>query len=194
MNKETLHWKASGLQNLTDARYFNALEEPWLGFSFNVLDPSAVTVSKAKEILDWLFEPRAVAGFGMHQTKEEIEFILEETAIPYVEVDFGHEWIQYASNLDNTLIRVHANNLKEVQNSGLKPAVWILQLDSFPDQDVIQWINSEPVILRSKPEKEILKQLLEATKPLGFELEILPEEKPGWSAVDIYDEIIDCLS
>jgi len=189
----TAEASSTSKENLTDARYFNALEEPWLGFSFDVLDASAVTVDKAKEILDWLFEPRCVASFGMHQTKEEIEFILEETSIPYVEVAWGHEWIQSNSNLENTLIRVHTNDFKEVQNSELKPAVWIVSLESFPDETLIHWINNEPVIIRIKPEKETLKQLLDACQPLGFEFAIEPEERPGWSAVDVYDEIIEAI-
>ena len=44
------YWKASFIDHLTDARFFNSLENAWMEFSFDVLEKRAVTIEKAKAI------------------------------------------------------------------------------------------------------------------------------------------------
>jgi hypothetical protein len=72
------YWKASFIDHLTDARFFNSLKNAWMEFSFDVLEKRAVTIEKAKAIKEWLYEPQIVASFGMHQSPEEVHFILSE--------------------------------------------------------------------------------------------------------------------
>lgn len=83
--------KASGIHRLTDARYLNALEaDTFLGFSFDAIDPAAVTVDQAKEIIQWLYEPAVVAGFGLHQDAAEISYVLEQIGAAAIQIPAEH--------------------------------------------------------------------------------------------------------
>lgn len=193
----TIHWKAAGLQNLTDARYFNALDESWIGFNFDVLSSDSITLSKAAEIMGWLFEPRAVAAFGLHQTPEEIAFILGETGIPYVEVEAGHAWLNSDQSKGNTIIRIRHSALEKMDIRQMEvPVLWVLDLEEKNDfsEELKHWIAQHPVIIKTGANAEKVKSIYETLHPLGFELELLAEERPGWSAVDIYDEVIEQLT
>jgi phosphoribosylanthranilate isomerase len=60
--------KASGVSNLTDARYFSALEVQWLGFSLTEGD-NFVSVPVIKAIKEWLEGPFFVGEFGLEDAE-----------------------------------------------------------------------------------------------------------------------------
>lgn len=82
--------KIASITNLTDARFFSAIGAHYLGFNFDVLNENNVSIVQAKEIIQWLHEPIIVGEFGIHQTKEEIEFIAKEMELNEIQIPFNH--------------------------------------------------------------------------------------------------------
>jgi hypothetical protein len=77
----------SSISNLSDARFFSAYGIRNFGFCFDVLDPNAMTIDQAKEIISWLHEPKIIGQFGYHQTIEEIEFVDAQLPLHAVQSD-----------------------------------------------------------------------------------------------------------
>ncbi|HRB69408.1 MAG TPA: hypothetical protein PLC92_04830, partial [Chitinophagales bacterium] len=83
--------KISSISNLTDARFFSAIGAHFLGFTFDALNENNISISKAQEIINWLYQPNIVGEFGIHQTKDEIEFIAQQMNLNEIEIPFLHE-------------------------------------------------------------------------------------------------------
>lgn len=83
--------KAGNICQLSDARYLNALEaDILLTFSFDALDPAAMTTSQAAEMIRWLYEPAVVAAFSLHQDEAEIRFVLDSIGASAIQVPETH--------------------------------------------------------------------------------------------------------
>jgi hypothetical protein len=97
----------SSITNLSDARFFSAYGIRFFGFCFDVLDPNAVTIDQAKEIISWLHEPKIIGQFGHHQTMEEIEFVHAKIPLYAVQADFTWElnslpvWVKTAAGIQS---------------------------------------------------------------------------------------------
>ncbi|MBI1224562.1 MAG: hypothetical protein GC192_04945 [Bacteroidetes bacterium] len=63
--------KASGINNLTDARYFAAREVKWLGFRFGGSSRDSISILAAKAIAEWVDGVEIVGEFDF-ATAEEI--------------------------------------------------------------------------------------------------------------------------
>lgn len=80
--------KASSINNLSDARYFNALENIFIGLNFDALHQHHISLQLSHSIISWLFEPKIIAEFGLHQTKEEIDYILNEIDVAGIQIPY----------------------------------------------------------------------------------------------------------
>jgi phosphoribosylanthranilate isomerase len=70
--------KISDIQNLTDARYFAAMDVDYLGFCCNPGSETFCAVSKIKEIKEWVQGPEFVLQFQGFQREEEIKALVDE--------------------------------------------------------------------------------------------------------------------
>lgn len=193
------HWKASGISNLTDARYFNAMEDCWISFAFDVLHPQTISIEKAKAVLEWLHEPLLVASFGLHQDSQEISFVLESTGIKYVELPIEHVLCNDEELLPNLFISLDAKNIALLKAFQNLPKGVIVDVENFSAadnglvEDLKSISKSTLLFIKTAAQVETLKSWLTQIPDAGIELNTLPEERPGWSAVDVYDTIIEEL-
>jgi len=67
--------KASALTNLTDARYFAALEAKWLGFCLDPDSPDFVPFAQVKSIGEWVDSVALVGEFG----GQDLSYIIQAT-------------------------------------------------------------------------------------------------------------------
>jgi phosphoribosylanthranilate isomerase len=66
----------SKVNNLTDARYFAAMEVDYLGFCCNLDTEKYCSPARIKEITDWVSGPSFVLEFDGYQNQEDIHSIL----------------------------------------------------------------------------------------------------------------------
>lgn len=80
--------KANSINNLGVARYINAVENIFIGLNYDVLNPKHISIPHSQAIIGWLFEPKIIAEFGLHQTKEEIDYVLNEIEIEGIQLPY----------------------------------------------------------------------------------------------------------
>lgn len=94
--------KASQITNLTDARYFAALEVEWLGFHLDKGNETYIEPQTVVAIKEWVEGPKIVGEFGM----QDVDFIKE--AVEKMDLDvvqLGHfSPVSHAMMLPNTPI------------------------------------------------------------------------------------------
>jgi hypothetical protein len=176
--------KASSINNLTDARYFNALENTYIGFNFDVLHPQHLNLSQAEEIVSWLYNPPLIAEFGIHQTKEEIDYILDK--IPFVGIEIPYE---------NRNIYNDYNKIRFLKITAPFAAYETMGLDFL----IIDLNNSQinisnqhlSIFVEIEDPKSQMIADFDFSKFKGVSLKGKKEERPGWSMVDEWADFIE---
>lgn len=192
-----LYWKASSIDNLTDARFFNAMDNAWIEFVFDVLEPRSVTIEQAKSIIEWLYEPNLLASFGLHQSAEEIFYVLNQSSIPFAAVPFEHELANDEDFASLAFIKLSYLQLQDATELEHPPFAFILSIRekiSEPQMDMIrELLKYSKVFLQLPADINSVKNQLQSFDEIGIEIPTQPEQSPGWGAVDIYDHLIDVL-
>lgn len=194
-----INWKAYGVNNLTDARYFNSLENAWITFQMDALADNPVQVEKAREIIRWLHEPKLVAAFGEHQDAEEISFLLHELGIQHPEVSIFHELASDASFVKGAFLECLDDEMEDALTLPYAPYAWVVDvaLASPNDGELVKQLKQlskkSKLFLHTAADSEEIKQWLKVLPDAGIQLSMDGEEKPGFSQVDVYAEIIEGL-
>lgn len=192
-----IYWKASSIDNLTDARFFNAMDNAWIEFVFDVLQPRSVTIEQAKSIIEWLYEPNLLASFGLHQSAEEIFYVLNQSSISYASVPFEHELTKDEDFAPLAFIKLSYMQLQDATELEHPPFAFIISMGeniSGPQSDMIrQLLRYSKVFLQLPADINSVKSQIQSFDEIGIEIPTQPEQSPGWGAVDIYDHLIDIL-
>ena len=80
--------KASGINDLTNARFFASQMLDWVGIDLNPLSEAPLTLSDAKEIIAWLAGTRLVGEFENRDT-DEILYLSEQLGMDAIQVPYG---------------------------------------------------------------------------------------------------------
>ncbi len=176
--------KASSINNLTDARYFNALENTFIGFNFDVLHSQHINILQAEEIVSWLYNPPLIAEFGIHQTREEIDFILDK--IPFVGIEIPYE-NRNIYNDYNKIRFLKANAPLAVYET---KELDFLMLDINNSLLNIQNPHLSIFVEIEDPKNQIIKNI-DFSRFKGVSLKGKKEERPGWSMVDEWADFIE---
>lgn len=191
------YWKASNIDNLTDARFFNALEDAWIEYVFDATEKRAVNVEQANNITEWLFEPHLLASFGNHQTPDEIYSILKECGIQYAAVSILHELSKDQDFLPLAFLKVTTSDLEDILRMPVLPFAIIVKTESqFTDQQLNQIQNllkKIKLFVQLPSDIEGFKSQLAEFEEIGIEIPTEPEDSPGMGAVDVYDYLIESL-
>lgn len=195
--------KISSITNLTDARFFSAFGAHYLGFCFDVLNENNINIAKAKEIISWLHEPVIVGEFGIHQAKEEIEFIAQQLDINEIQIPVEHRqkdeflfdkfietnnlpMIDSQRSTDYFVWKLKENDiaemLRQVQHDGVN------ELSTLP-----AFIKNNKVFIEFDFTKDNILPIIEKLQPYGIQITCRKEEKTGLSAVDEYAEILELV-
>lgn len=182
--------KISSITNLTDARFFSAIGAHYLGFCFDVLNENNISITKAQEIIGWLHEPVIVAEFGVHQTKEEIEFIAQQLSINEIQIPFNHPQ-KDAFTFEKFLVideELHIHPPVCTDYFVLK-----VNKEDIGNPAIKNFISNNKVIIETNFSKDNISHILETLQPYGIQITCKKEEKAGWSAVDEYAELLDFI-
>lgn len=183
--------KISSITNLTDARFFNAAGANFLGFSFDVLNENNSSISNAKEIVNWLYEPVVVGEFGNHQTKEEIEFIAKEMPLNEIQIPFAHS--QKSELLfDKFLVIDDFHQVYNLQTSDY--FIVKIKENDANNIELKNFISNNKVFIEADFTKENIQEIIELLNPYGIQFTCKKEEKTGFSAVDKYAELLEIIN
>lgn len=191
------YWKASFIDHLTDARFFNALENAWMEFSFDALEDRAITIEKAKAIKEWLYEPQIVASFGSHQSPEEIHFILSEVKIEYAAISIDHELVEDQDFLAIAFLKIDLSQLDVILQLSKRPFALIISInDTLSDFEIekIKKLEKNSLVFLQLPYNfDNIKSQFKQFDKIGIEIPTQPEESPGISAIELYDQFIEAI-
>lgn len=182
--------KIASITNLTDARFFSAVGAHYLGFNFDVLNENNISISQAKEIIQWLHEPVIVGEFGIHQTKEEIEFMAQQMELNEIQISFEHP--QKNDLAFEKFLYLEDISLFNHQSSA-DFFVVRLHVDELKDDIVKQFILNNKVFLETDFNKNNIQQITETLQPYGIQITCRKEEKAGFSIVDEYAELLEII-
>ncbi|MDB5226052.1 MAG: hypothetical protein JWN78_245 [Bacteroidota bacterium] len=182
--------KISSITNLTDARYFSAIGANYLGFNFDALNENNISIQKATEISSWLHQPVIVGEFGMHQTKEEIEFIAQQLQLNEIQIPFQHaqkDELEFPKFLvvddwstvhgpQSTDIFVLKINEEEINNIELKKI-----------------ISLQKIIIEMEFTTQNILSVVEKLNPYGIQITCKKEEKPGSGNIEDYADVLELI-
>ncbi|MCZ2394249.1 MAG: hypothetical protein LC105_10355 [Chitinophagales bacterium] len=194
-----IYWKASAIDNLTDARFFNALDDSWIEFVFDIEDKRYLTQDKAISIIEWLYQPNLLASFGATQSSEEIFNSLLNCKIEYASIPIDHELAEDEDFMSLAFIRAHRRDLNRLLDLNNPPYAIILQTEQKLDEHEIQkikklLIDSKVFLCYDSIDIEMIKNQISNFEEIGIDIPTQSEDKSGWGAVDIYDQMINALS
>lgn len=177
--------KAASVNNLTDARYFNVLDNAYIGLNFDALNPKNVTIEKATQLIEWLFEPLLVAEFGLHQTKEEMAFILNKFPFSGWQVDIEHPCSHEDFGIQKWLT---INDKLAFFNAALTQSAYLI----FSEGNVPpQHLECKAILTDIVLDEHTQAGMLTTLQADGWNLHLPLEERPGWSSIDLVNELLE---
>ncbi len=204
--------KASGLSNLTDARYFNALPADYLGFCFDIMEDHVIGLEEAKEIASWLPDAPLVAEFGNHQDKQEIMHIIQELDFQSIQLPLEKALEEKNIFFLPIIPQIIVNSVEALEKAFDESRRWkksdtpqVLSLQGeLADWNKIKEIEDgiyfikrvarrREIFLEMNFTKENINEILSETGAQGISLIGIKEERPGWSMVDDFDDLIQQL-
>ncbi|MCO5229987.1 MAG: hypothetical protein M9958_02405 [Chitinophagales bacterium] len=194
-----IYWKASAIDNLTDARFFNALDEAWIEFVFDKEDKRNLSPEKAISIIEWLYQPNLLASFGANQSSEEIFDTLLNCKIEYASIPIHHELVDDEDFSSLAFIRAERQDLKRLLDLEYPPFAIILQIEQALVAHEIETLKklqvySKVFLCYDMIDVELIKKQTACFDEIGIDIPTQSEDRPGWGAVDIYDQMINALS
>jgi phosphoribosylanthranilate isomerase len=205
--------KATGVQHLTDARYFAAWYADWLGFGLDPKSASAVRPAQVSEMRAWLSGVQAVGEFGFAQSADEIiamatELQLDAVQLPYFySLEAGQKilasgcpifkYVHFSDDAAETL--AYAENWQHIADYFVLD-LSTSQFAAFSDwtadtaKAVETFINLYPTFLQMDFLPQDLQTLLLTLPNLkGLQLQGGAEERVGLKSFDELDAIFDEL-
>ncbi|MEZ4885430.1 MAG: hypothetical protein R3E32_11930 [Chitinophagales bacterium] len=203
--------KASGINNLSDARYFSTFAE-WIGFNFSPESPNYVTLEREQEIVGWLAGPRIVGEFE----KQDIEYInavCNALKIDTIQTDLDLNFGQLTSMVSTVMKRIVVDNYLDdsrlesilMADSGKiayfvldftqEPLTWQkLQYHAYFSPDKLKdWCENYPIILHLPFTPDNVLEIVEQIRPFALNMAGGTEDKVGLRAFDDIDPIIERL-
>ena len=166
---------ASEISNLSDARYFAAMDVTYLGISLE----SGLSIESLKQILDWVEGPEFVFEHAQESWSDDFTLICHELSIQKV---VGP--LQLTSALPDTLTLIPIiYNYSDIINQECILTIDYLQFD-FPPNNKI-WLNQ--IINPNQLE------LLQSNPPYGVVIKGGEEERPGFKSFDDLELFFETL-
>ncbi len=201
--------KAASISNLTDGRYFAAVNAEWMSF---VLDPSredALSVQLAMEFMGWLSGPRYVGEFGATPIAA-INETVHTLGLESVEISQPIDAGLLHDKIDAILYRINlaadfslASLEEEMEKVASYTAQFVLDLSS----NGLHWSSLEdakkaaltsiaakyPCILQANFTAENVVEMVETVKPLGLQFKGNEEISTGMQLYTKLDPVFEAL-
>ena len=197
--------KASGITNLTDARYFAAKEVDFLGFNLEENTEGYLDPMHMKAIREWVEGPKVVGEFthaSTHYVREAAAFFnLDAVQVPAT--SHGTDWSVFEGLPVIATLKGETPDLDRLLQEK-SPFVQYFLIDitgvidpetgTVPQPDT--WKKrcaTYPVLVRAHTSAERWSSLIETLQPAGIDLTGGEEERVGDKSFDEIEEILEEL-
>lgn len=182
--------KISSITNLTDARYFSAIGANYLGFNFDALNENNISIQKAAEISSWLHQPAIVGEFGIHQTKEEIEFIAQQLQLNEIQIPFQHSQ-KNELQFEKFLLVDDWSTVDSPQSTDI--FVITIKEEEINNIELKNFISLHKTFIETEFTAQNILSLLEKLNPYGIQITCKKEEKAGSGNIEEYAKVLDLI-
>ncbi len=201
--------KASQITNLTDARYFAALEVEWLGFHFDQGHDTYISPQNVIAIKEWVEGPKIIGEFGM-QDNETIKAAIENIGLDAVQL--GHfipinqamllpeipiiKEFRLEDRLDVDAVSEHLFMFSDyVETFLLKGDLQWKKLrgNSFSVEFLKDICKKYQVILAFNFNAADIQEVLDIVQPYGISITGGEEEAVGVKSFDELDELFEVI-
>ena len=204
----TIHIKASGIQHLTDARYFAAREVTWLSFNLTPTDSDYIAPTTAKALFEWVEGVKIVAEINDQNDAETLWAAVKMLDYEGLILQVGQHCELataeqlYVQNIPliKEWVLVQATKIEDLtqQMQAFQPFVSAFQLNlqknniDWHTKDLLPLCEKYPIILACDiADTDDLAQIV-ATLPLhGLVLRGGDEERTGVKSFDELDTLLD---
>ncbi len=201
--------KASGITNLSDARYFASYGIKMIGFCFDPQSPDFMNPFKVKEISGWIEGPKLVGEFA-NLSVAAINETIESQALHYAQVRLENITAQYAdinsvpliietiitaeTNIDDTnelLKKIYRDsdfillNLKSLSEDELK--------NKFKNNFIKDICNRYPTLIDYTFSAENFSAIISQYNPAGICLHGSHEDKTGAKSFETLDALMSAI-
>jgi phosphoribosylanthranilate isomerase len=205
--------KASSITNLTDARYFAALEVEWIGFCLDPDRPEHVSPQQVAAISEWVDGVKIVGEMGSLEP-DAMQTAVEQLGLDVIQVGPAVK-PELVSELSDTLVIKEwwimpgdsADSLEEeLEAWSGKAAFHLLDFGRqgisyhavatgkvFSVETLADWCQRFPILLDFDWAPEEVQTVLSTLQPVGLSLKGGEEEKVGFKSFDELDEILENL-
>lgn len=180
--------KGSGIQHLTDARYFASRGATWLGFDVGPPDNAKENALKVSAIKEWVDGVILVGEFDV----QPVEIITQ-----WVQFS-GVEGIQIPGHRASDILPFLPSELFVIIDFSWKEDAELMKtLAPFSNAFLLQPSDQKydyPILYNWESSSENLINFLQNFSPEGISLKGGMEEKVGIKSFDELDEIMDALT
>ena len=205
--------KAGSVSNLTDARYFAALEVDWIGFNFERGHADFIDPVQAKAMIEWLEGPRFVGEFGSH-TAEEVAMAIQNLDLdeiqlsPITDAAIGNgqpvpvlreivvDRDTTELDLSEYVARAGSNVEAFVLDFSRNGIAWSALRDDtlrIPMHFLQTFCNRQRVIVDLPILPQEVDEMLELLMPYGLQVKGGAEEKVGYKSYEELDDLFEVL-
>lgn len=199
--------KASEIANLTDARYFAALEVEWLCFNLEQGTETYIEPNTIIAIKEWIEGPKIVGTFGM-QTTEYIQQAVSTIGLDAIQLGHFAQMNQILTLKDVPIIKeVFIGEQLNTDEIGEHIFMYSTYVSSFSLRGSVSWtsIKENPsqvaflkklcadydIIIDFDFKANEVNELLHAISPLGINVKGGEEEAVGVKSFDELDELFE---
>ena len=197
--------KASGITNLTDARYFAAKEVDFLGFNLEENTEGYLDPMHMKAIREWVEGPKVVGEFthaSTHYVREAAAFFgLDAVQVPAAA--HGADWSVFEGLPVIATLTAETPDLDRLlQEKAPFVQYFLIDITGIIDPETGTVAESEawkkrcstyPVLIRAHTSAERWSKLIETLQPAGIDLTGGEEERVGVKSFDEIEEIFEAL-
>ena len=204
--------KVSGINSLTDARFFSGAGVQYAGFCFDKSSSRSVSTEQVFQIKDWLAFPSLVAEFGNNSTVDEINNILSKVDFDYVELPDGFPIGAYPQIEIPIIQRIKVEHLSDITELEELLSTFGSQVDYFIldfracgfEWNVIEVDPSNISMIKNLCSKfdividvnitlDNVERILENIDPLGIEIQSGDEIKTGIRSFEGIADLMELL-
>ena len=199
--------KASEIANLTDARYFAALEVEWLCFNLEKGAEAYIEPENVMAIKEWVEGPKIVGTFGM-QSVEYIQSAISTIGLDAIQLGHFAEMSQILRLRDATIIKeVFIGDQLDTSEIGKHVFMHSDYVNVFALKGTITWASIREnasqvaflkkictdydVIIDFEFKAAEVNELLQAISPLGINVKGGEEEAVGVKSYDELDDLFE---
>lgn len=194
--------KVGSVNNLSDARYFSAMNVNLIGFKLEENNGDSITLESLMEIRNWISGVGIIGEFGNSEINY-INNIIRNFSFDYIQIDYPHliDEIEF----DNKQIILNINEFKKINSSNILDDllqnykdIFLINMDFADEESLIfsskLFENRFKVLNGFNLSIPFIKTIIQQKNFYGISLKGNNEIRPGYKDYSSFSDILEFLS